>query len=246
MASLLRSSSGGRHTPGAELNTAIIRCRHPCLYTEKMECAICGIRRPRRFCPGVRGDICPICCGTEREVTVDCPLDCEFLREARKHDKLPSLAEVELPNKDIEVSEKLLRDHEPLLTYLAAALLRAALDTPGVTDLDVREALESLIRTYRTLQSGVYYESRPANPLALAVYAAVQAASEEFRAEERQRLGMTRTRDGDVLALLVFLQHFELDRNNGRKRGRAFLDALRSFYESAAPPPETGSSLVLP
>ena len=53
-----------------------------------MPCAICQIRRPRRFCPGVRGDICSLCCGTEREVTVNCPLDCEYLQEARKHEKL--------------------------------------------------------------------------------------------------------------------------------------------------------------
>lgn len=179
-------------------------------------------------------------------MTVDCPLDCEYLREARKHDRLPSLAGKQLPNKDIVITEALLTRNEALLTFLAAALLTAALETPGVVDFDVREALDSLTRTYRTLQSGVYYESRPTNPLAGAVYAAVQQAAEEYRKEEHSRLGMTRTRDSDVLALLVFLQHFELDRNNGRKRGRAFLDALRAFYESAAPTADSGSSLVLP
>ena len=211
-----------------------------------MACAICETRRPRRFCPGVRGDICAPCCGAEREVTVDCPLDCEFLREARKHDRVPSLAGLELPNKDIQITEALLTRNEHLLTFLSAALVTAALETPGVVDFDVREGIECLIRTYRTLQSGVYYESRPTNPLAGAVYAAVQKAAEEYRKEEQSRLGMTRTRDSDVLALLVFLQHFELDRNNGRKRGRAFLDALRAFYEGAAPAPDSGSSLVLP
>ena len=45
-----------------------------------MNCAICETRRPRRYCPGVRGEICAICCGTAREVTVDCPLDCPYLR----------------------------------------------------------------------------------------------------------------------------------------------------------------------
>ena len=50
---------------------------------------------------------------------------------------------------------------------------------------------------------------------------------------------MTRTRDADVLGLLVFLQHFELDRDNGRRRGRAFLDALREFH-----PPEPESSAL--
>ena len=49
------------------------------------------MRRPKRFCPGVRGDICTICCGTEREITVDCPLDCVYLREAHQHVGKPIL-----------------------------------------------------------------------------------------------------------------------------------------------------------
>src|SRR6266496_1673066 len=133
-------------------------------YTKGMACAICETRRPRRFCPGVRGDICAICCGTEREVTVDCPLDCEYLMEARKRDRAPSHAVGEFPNRDIQVTEKFLRDNEALLNFLAGALLNAALETPGVVDFDVREALECIIRTHRTLQSGIYYESRPTNP----------------------------------------------------------------------------------
>jgi hypothetical protein len=211
-----------------------------------MACAICQTRRPRRFCPGVGGDICSICCGTEREVTVSCPLDCQFLQEARKHDRLPSLEGVEVPNKDIRITESELREHEDLVMFMAATVLRAAFEIPGVVDLDVREALEALTRTYRTLQSGVYYETRPANPLAAAVCGAVQDIVAEYRKEEKERLGITKTRDGDVLRTLVFLQHFELDRNNGRRRGRAFLDALRSFYPGEIAPPPPASSLILP
>ena len=54
---------------------------------EGQPCAICHTRRPRRYCPGVRGHICPVCCGTERENTVSCPLDCPYLREARVREK---------------------------------------------------------------------------------------------------------------------------------------------------------------
>src|ERR1700733_10467738 len=99
-----------------------------------MACAICHVRRPRRFCPGVNGDICAICCGTEREVTVTCPLDCEYLREARKHDRPPLLDEASIPNRDIKVTKRLIEEQEPLLGFLSAALLNAALETPGVAD----------------------------------------------------------------------------------------------------------------
>jgi hypothetical protein len=212
-----------------------------------MACAICETRRPRRFCPGVRGDICAICCGTEREVSVTCPLDCEYLQEARKHDRPPLLDEASIPNRDIKVTERMIEENESLLGFLSSALLNVALETPDVTDYDVREALAALARTYRTLQSGVYYETRPDNPLAAAVQAALQNAAQEFRAEEQRRFGMTRTRDADVLGLIVFLQRVELDRNNGRRRGRAFIDSLRRLYPaSSSPAPPEAPSLILP
>ncbi len=208
---------------------------------------MCRTRRPRRFCPGVRGEICSPCCGTEREVTVECPLDCEFLREGRRHQRAPARDAAEFPNRDIQVSEKLLRDNEPLLTFLSLTLFRAATQVPGVVDSDVLEALDALIRTYRTLESGVYYESRPDNLLAASIYGAVQRALVEYRGAEQRELGMTKTRDAGVLGLLVFLQYFALDRHNGRRRGRAFLDALREFHPAAPEPsgsPSPSSSIL--
>src|SRR5215831_18964175 len=135
-----------------------------------MACAICKVRRPRRFCPGVRGDICAICCGTEREVTVSCPLDCEYLAESRRHHRPPSHEGADLAHPEVKVTERLLAEHEALLIAISTTILRASLTTPGVVDLDVRDALDSLTRTYHTLQSGVYYESRPANPLAATIW----------------------------------------------------------------------------
>ena len=208
-----------------------------------MTCAICETRRPRRFCPGVRGDICAICCGTEREISVDCPMDCEYLVEARRREK-PAAPQGEIPNRDIEVTERLVEENEQLLNTLTAALVRAALET-GAIDADVREALAALVRTYRTLQSGMLYDTRPAGSFAATVYDALQGAAQAFRAGEQRQFGITRTRDADVLGLAVFLQRIELDRNNGRARGRAFIHSMHSFYAESAPPSER-SSLILP
>jgi hypothetical protein len=212
-----------------------------------MACAICETRRPRRFCPGVRGEICSLCCGTEREVSVSCPLDCEYLRDARKHEKPPEFTEDPLPNRDIQVTDRFLEEHEELVMFLGSVVAAGALECEGAVDFDVREALEALVRTYRTLQSGVYYESVPGNPLAAGIFRRVQDAVEEARRQETKQTGMSRTRDAEILGTLVFLQRLEYDRNNGRKRGRAFLDFLRAIYDSAAgapaaPPP----SLILP
>jgi hypothetical protein len=212
-----------------------------------MSCAICHVRRPKRFCPGVRGDICTICCGTEREVSVECPLDCVYLREAHRHEKITPTDPHNFPNPDIRVTEQFLRDHEPLLLFLARTVVDASLNTPGAVDFDVREALDAIVKTYRTLQSGVYYETRPTNPLAANISRLVQAGIEEFRKEEPERTGMTSTRDSDVLTLLAFLQRLELDNNNQRRRGRAYLDFLRGFFpEQSGETAPAGSSLIVP
>jgi hypothetical protein len=212
-----------------------------------MACAICKTRRPRRFCPGVRGDICTLCCGTEREVTVECPLDCEYLREAHKHEKPQPIDPENLPNRDIAVSEEFLRDNEEFLLFMARALGRAAAANPAIVDYDIREALEAAIRTHRTLESGLLYESLPANPLAAGLSRALEAAIAEFRREEAERLGIHKTRDSTALGLLVFLQHFELSYNNGRRRGRAFLNTLLEVYSVEAESEVPGaSSLILP
>ena len=212
-----------------------------------MNCAICEVRRPRRFCPGVRGDICTLCCGTEREVSVECPLDCEYLEEARRHEKPVLMDEKDLPNRDVNVSEKFLAEHEPLLACLSQAIAEAALATPGAVDFDVREALDGLVRTYRTLASGVYYQSLPTNPLAVNIFRLTEEAAAEYRRRENRETGISKTRDNDVLGLLVFLQRIEIDHNNGRRRGRAFVDLLRRAYAGdEEPPAPPASSLILP
>jgi len=211
-----------------------------------MVCAICQVRRPKRFCPGVRGDICTICCGTEREVTVACPLNCEYLQDARRHEK-PVLNIDHLPNRDIKISENFLHEHGELIAFLGAALRESALKTPGVADFEVRDALEALIRTYRTLQSGIYYETRPEHSLAGGIFRDLQSGLTDFRARERQQRGLAKTRDSDVLGALVFFQRLELHRNNGRPKGRAFIDTLRSFDPMLEEPGESSRSrLILP
>jgi hypothetical protein len=195
----------------------------------------------------VRGDICSVCCGTERELTVDCPLDCPYLEDAHKHERRPPLDPEQVPNRDIRVSDDFLVSNQELCMLLGQVLGRSAIETSGAVDSDVREALEGLIQTYRTLEKGLYYESIPPNPLAAQIFRDVQEALAEFRREEPRRTGMSRTRDTDVLGILVFFQRVGLDRDNGRKRGRAFIATLLQFHSEAsgeeAPAP---SPLILP
>jgi hypothetical protein len=175
-----------------------------------------------------------------------CPLDCEYLQEARKHERPIEVNPDEFPNPDIRLSETFLRDHEPLLIAVGQAVLATALETPGAVDYDVREALAALIRTQRTLESGLYYETRPENRIAAELFRKIQAGIAEHRRAETEESHITKTRDTDVLGVLAFLQRLEIDRNNGRKLGRAFVDFLRGqFPEQAAAAGPTSGSLIV-
>jgi hypothetical protein len=173
-------------------------------------------------------------------VTVDCPFDCEHLREARRHEKPAEISPEDVPNQEIELDDRFLHNHGPLVMRTGHAVLQAAMETQGAVDFDVREALESMIKTQRTLESGLIYESRPDNPYAANIQQRVRQQIEEFREQIAKEMGMHSIRDADVLGALVFLQRVELQRNNGRRRGRAFLDFLFQNFPPPEPEPREG------
>jgi hypothetical protein len=172
---------------------------------------------------------------------VSCPSTCEYLREARKREPLAAIDPDTMGNPDIRVSEEFLEAHWPLIWAMSHALTELSAQS-GALDSDVRDALASLIQTYRTLQKGVIYEALPANPLAASLHRLAQQAVGEFLQEERRQLGISKTRDNDVLRVLVFFERLAIDRNNGRPRCRAFLDILRTLQ---APSETDAPSLIL-
>jgi hypothetical protein len=197
-------------------------------------CKICQKRRARRSCPAVQGEICTLCCGAEREVSLSCPLDCEYLREAHRHEKPVAVNKDQLSNPDISVDEEFIREHEELLLFCVYALVQAATRTAGAIDTDVIAALAALIQTYRTLESGLVYESRPENLVAAAVQRSFTASLADYEKRRAERESLAPLRNSEVLAILVFLYRIGQQNQNGRPRGRMFLDFLNQMTPEAA------------
>lgn len=189
-------------------------------------CALCEIRKPRRACPAVNGDICTQCCAEKREETLDCPLSCPHLREARKHEKLIPVPESETPHPDVKLSDNFMSRNDLLLQFVSVAARDAALSTPGATDADLREALDALIRTLKTADSGLIYETRPANPFAFSIQEKVTSQIADLRKQLTERAGMETLRDKDILGVVVFLARVAISLNNGKRKGRAFMAML--------------------
>ncbi|MGH9693289.1 MAG: hypothetical protein ACRD5Z_04025, partial [Bryobacteraceae bacterium] len=184
-------------------------------------------------CPAVHGDICTICCGTEREVSLSCPLECEFLQEAHRREKPVLVDEKELSDPDVPVTEEFLRDHEELLLFCMVSLVHAALRTASATDADALEALEALIKTYRTAESGLLYETRPVNTIAASVQRALSESLADYQKVRAERESL-HFRNAEILAVLVFLRRMGQQNQNGRPRGRMYLDLLKQMTPATA------------
>ncbi len=194
-----------------------------------MACPICEKRKAKRFCPAKGATICAVCCGTEREVTIDCPSDCPYLVASRTYEQ--ERREIDwskIPFSDVRIPASFAQSHGSLLSGLTFAICAFARERPQTTDSDVIGALETLAASYRTLAGGIYYEKPPDYKLQRDLYDALKAALEDFKKKETEQFGLSSTRDGDVRDALIFFTQLSATRTNGRPKGRAFLDLLRA------------------
>lgn len=217
-----------------------------------MPCAICHFRKDQRFCPALHDRICAVCCGTEREVSLDCPSDCIYLQQARKHEKPRTLEDIErralFPQ--VEIREQLLYEREPLLVGLSVAVNKSARADATLRDRDAISALTDLATIYERLAgSGLHYEPANANPVQQALISELRRMIAEYRELETKHLGYSSLRDSEILQLLVFMLRTAYARTSGRPRSRAFLYFLaEKFPEGKAivEPQQAGSRIVMP
>jgi hypothetical protein len=224
---------------------------------------ICEERKEKRFCPAVHGNICPQCCGEQRERTLDCPSECPYLLQARQQAKEhpsteqnegpdggeASIPRVEMP--EVEIDEQFVYEREELILGLGFALAKSARADRALMDCDLIAALRSLAESYQTLvKSNLIYEQPMTNLAHQEIAREVESMVREFREEERKHTGLTRLRDSEVLKVLVFLLRMGVVRTSGRPKSRAFRDSLLAMFpekhSGVVGPEEAGSRIVIP
>lgn len=198
-----------------------------------LACPLCAKRPPRRFCPAKAENICAVCCGTEREVSIDCPSDCSYLVASRQYGlERRELDWSKVPFSEIKISAAFVREHESLLLALSYAICLYARENPSLADADALATLRALAEAYRTLSSGIYYERAPDHRLQRGLYDALKVAIDEHRKGETRGLGPMSVRDSEIRDALVFLTQLSATRSNGRPKGRAYLDFLRTQFKA--------------
>ena len=212
-----------------------------------MSCPICERRRAERFCPAKAEKICAVCCGKEREVTIDCPSDCTYLIAAHRYEsQQPRDVPANTPLLDETIPQDVIHTHQQLMAAIAFSIAKFCAAQPAVVDNDILAALEALAQTYKTLSSGLIYEKPPQAQLPGELYAALTAFLNEVKKQQAERGASASFKDMEIFYLLVFVYRMGLLRTNGRPRSRLFIEFLRGQFPQAPELKREESRIIVP
>lgn len=212
-----------------------------------MSCPICEKRKAERFCPAKAEKICAVCCGKEREVTIDCPADCTYLISAHRYEnEHPRDIPADTPLLDETIPKDAVHPQQQLMAALAFSIAKFCTAQPTAVDNDILAALEALAQTYKTLSSGLIYEKPPQAPLPAELYAAVMAFLDEIKKEQAERGASVPFKNTEVFYLFVFLYRMGLLRTNGRPRSRLFIEFLRGQFPESPELKREESRIIAP
>jgi hypothetical protein len=218
-----------------------------------VSCPICEKRKAERFCPAKGEKICAVCCGKEREVSIDCPPDCSYLVAAHRYeDEHQRSLPAGTPLLDVKVSQDVIYAHQNVLSGIAFTAAKFSAAHPATADPDVLAALQALAETYQTLGSGIYYEKPPEAILPRELYSALAAFLNEAKQIASEGAGSNAfasaapVKDSEVFSLLVFLYRMGLLRTNGRPRARRYVEFLRSQFPAAPELKRQESRIIVP
>jgi len=212
-----------------------------------LSCPICEKRKEGRFCPAKGEKICAVCCGTEREVTIDCPADCAYLAPAHRYEQEHKrTVPLDTPFLEERIPEDTLHIHQPLIAALAFTIAKACMGQPAATDPDVLAALSALAESYKTLISGIYYEKLPDIPVQREIYHALTALLDDLKQKQAAAGTLESLKDRDIFYVVIFLFRMGLLRSNGRPRSRRYLEFLRGQFPQAEELKRGQPRIILP
>jgi hypothetical protein len=206
-------------------------------------CPLCTERSAKRFCPAKQTTICAVCCGTKREVEIDCPSSCAHLQAGRSYESERKPLDPQLAARARHFGEGFVNEYGPILDGLSRAVADERLTSPWLVDLDVAEVYRGLTATMKTLSSGIYYESLPDGAVRLSLFRRLKSILDELMEPSNAQQRVLRL--SEVLDILDFLVLAVTVNTSGRPRSRQYLDWISAISGVSSPPTET-SRLIIP
>src|SRR5712671_6159419 len=169
-------------------------------------CPLCSERPAKRFCPAKETRICPVCCGSKREVEIDCPSSCYHLMAGRAYEGDQRAPEPQLASVVQAFDKSFIYRHAPVLNAVCLGVLEERALTPWMVDSDVIEVFKNLTATMKTLSSGIYYETLPEGAVRVSLFRRLKDLFDGFVQPQPSNLEQS-LKVSDAVDILNFLTY---------------------------------------
>ena len=209
-------------------------------------CPLCSERPGKRYCPAKDVQICAVCCGTKREVEIDCPAPCPYLKASRSYEmeKERRIPDPELAAKVRKFDDSFVERNHQTMDAVCIAVAEERPNSPWLVDSDVIEVYKALVATMKTLSSGIYYESLPEGTVRISLFHRLKALFDELM--QPDQAGARRTlKVSEAIDVLDFLTVAAEANSSVRPRSRRYVDWVSETFSRNMPAQQT-SGLILP
>jgi len=206
-------------------------------------CPLCSERAGKRYCPAKDAQICAVCCGTKREIEIDCPSSCTYLKASREYEADKPIIDSELMAGVRKYDNNFVQRYQHVLAVITGSVIEERMNSAWLVDLDVIEVYKALSATMKTLSSGIYYESLPEGTTRVSLYRRLKAAFDEMMKPDPTGAHpvLKASEAVDVLNFATFAAQMN---SSVRPRSRRYLDWLIETFGYPQPQQQTG--LIIP
>ena len=206
-------------------------------------CPLCSSRAGKRYCPALAEQICEVCCGTKREIEIDCPSSCAYLKASRSYESEKPIPDPQVAARVQNYDARFMERYHLILDALTRVIIEEHLASKDLVDGDAVEALKSLKSTMKTLSSGIYYESLPEGLARLSLFRRLKAVLDEWMQPDptavRPVLKVT-----EAIDVLDFLTIVAQANSSVRPRSRRYLDWISEKFGETLQTQSSG--IILP
>ena len=206
-------------------------------------CPLCSARPGKRYCPAKDDKICAVCCGTKREIEIDCPSSCGYLKASRSYESEKPIPDPEFAAKAGQFDDAFFQRYHSCLDLLTLAILEERTGSAWLVDNDVIEVLKALKATFNTLSSGIYYDALPDGAVRQSLFRRLKETIDSLMQVDpgADRLLLKAFEVGGVLDFLTMIAQAN---SSERPKSRRYLDFIAEKYGERLP--ERPSGLILP
>jgi hypothetical protein len=184
-----------------------------------------------------------VCCGTKREIEIDCPSSCSYLKASRSYEAEKPIIDPELLAKMRKYDNSFIERYDHILATINQTVAEERLSSPWLVDNDVIEVYKALAATMKTLSSGIYYESLPQGTVRLSLFRHLKDAFEGLMKPDpaSEHPVLKASEAVDVLDFATFAAQMN---SSVRPRSRRYLDWISEHFGYSQP--QQSSGLIIP